>query len=85
MRKRASDGRAGSTSDTLQQRRMNLFMCGIVGIASTELGARQDIETIRLMCNAIVHRGPDDEGSSDPAGTLTDSLLGETQRRKGMS
>ena len=37
-------------------------MCGIAGIASTELGARQDIETIRLMCTAIVHRGPDDEG-----------------------
>ena len=37
-------------------------MCGIAGIASTELGARQDVETIRLMCNAIVHRGPDDEG-----------------------
>jgi asparagine synthase (glutamine-hydrolysing) len=37
-------------------------MCGIAGIASTELGERQDVETIRLMCNAIVHRGPDDEG-----------------------
>jgi asparagine synthase (glutamine-hydrolysing) len=37
-------------------------MCGIAGVASTELGARQDVETIRLMCNAIVHRGPDDEG-----------------------
>jgi asparagine synthase (glutamine-hydrolysing) len=37
-------------------------MCGIAGIASTELDARQDIETIRPMCNAIVHRGPDDEG-----------------------
>ena len=37
-------------------------MCGIAGIVSTELGARQDVETIRLMCNAIVHRGPDDEG-----------------------
>ena len=37
-------------------------MCGIAGIVSTELGARQDVETIRLMCIAIVHRGPDDEG-----------------------
>jgi asparagine synthase (glutamine-hydrolysing) len=37
-------------------------MCGIAGIVNTELGARQDVETIRLMCNAIVHRGPDDEG-----------------------
>lgn len=37
-------------------------MCGIAGIANTEPGSRQDIETIRLMCDAIVHRGPDDEG-----------------------
>ncbi len=37
-------------------------MCGIAGIASTGQGAREDVETIRLMCNAIVHRGPDDEG-----------------------
>jgi asparagine synthase (glutamine-hydrolysing) len=37
-------------------------MCGIAGIASTEPGSRQDVETIRLMCNAIVHRGPDDDG-----------------------
>ncbi len=37
-------------------------MCGIAGIVSTEFGARQDLETIRLMCSAIVHRGPDDEG-----------------------
>jgi asparagine synthase (glutamine-hydrolysing) len=37
-------------------------MCGIAGIVSTEPSARQDVETIRLMCNAIVHRGPDDEG-----------------------
>jgi asparagine synthase (glutamine-hydrolysing) len=37
-------------------------MCGIAGIASTELGARQDVEAIRVMCNAVVHRGPDEEG-----------------------
>ena len=37
-------------------------MCGITGILGIESGARQDVETIRLMCNAIVHRGPDDEG-----------------------
>lgn len=37
-------------------------MCGIAGIASAEAGVRQDVESIRLMCNAIVHRGPDDEG-----------------------
>jgi asparagine synthase (glutamine-hydrolysing) len=37
-------------------------MCGIAGIATTEPGARQDVETIRLMCDAVIHRGPDDEG-----------------------
>ncbi len=37
-------------------------MCGIAGIASTQPGLRHDIEAVRLMCNAIVHRGPDDEG-----------------------
>ena len=37
-------------------------MCGIAGIVSTEPGAKQDGETIRRMCDAIVHRGPDDQG-----------------------
>jgi asparagine synthase (glutamine-hydrolysing) len=37
-------------------------MCGIAGIANTEPGARPDAETIRLMCNTLIHRGPDDEG-----------------------
>ena len=37
-------------------------MCGIAGIASTEPDTRQDVETIRRMCDAIVHRGPDDDG-----------------------
>jgi asparagine synthase (glutamine-hydrolysing) len=37
-------------------------MCGIAGIANSEVGTQQDIEAIRLMCNSIVHRGPDDEG-----------------------
>jgi asparagine synthase (glutamine-hydrolysing) len=37
-------------------------MCGIAGIAGTEPDLRQDVGTIRLMCSAIVHRGPDDEG-----------------------
>lgn len=37
-------------------------MCGIVGIASTESGLRPEVETIRVMCDAIVHRGPDDQG-----------------------
>ena len=46
------------------------FMCGIAGIVSTELGTKQDPKTIRLMCDSIVHRGPDDEGFyfSDGAG-----------------
>lgn len=37
-------------------------MCGIAGIVSTEPGAKQDGETIRHMCDAILHRGPDDRG-----------------------
>ncbi len=45
-------------------------MCGIAGIATTERGAAPDTEVIRRMCHAIVHRGPDDEGSycSDSVG-----------------
>jgi len=37
-------------------------MCGIAGICTTGVNAWQDAESIRQMCNAIVHRGPDDEG-----------------------
>jgi asparagine synthase (glutamine-hydrolysing) len=37
-------------------------MCGIAGIVSTEPGAKQDVQTVRSMCDAITHRGPDDEG-----------------------
>src|SRR5215467_14127880 len=37
-------------------------MCGIAGIVGTEADVPQDVGTIRLMCNAIIHRGPDDEG-----------------------
>jgi asparagine synthase (glutamine-hydrolysing) len=37
-------------------------MCGIAGIVSAETSVRQDVETIRRMCNAIAHRGPDDDG-----------------------
>jgi asparagine synthase (glutamine-hydrolysing) len=37
-------------------------MCGIAGIATTDLDAKVHAETIRVMCHAIVHRGPDDEG-----------------------
>jgi asparagine synthase (glutamine-hydrolysing) len=37
-------------------------MCGIVGILNFETGTPVDAEILRRMCNAIVHRGPDDEG-----------------------
>ncbi|MGH9513711.1 MAG: asparagine synthase (glutamine-hydrolyzing) [Terriglobales bacterium] len=37
-------------------------MCGIAGIVDSRAGARVDQFTIHRMCEAIVHRGPDDEG-----------------------
>src|ERR1044071_3718343 len=37
-------------------------MCGIAGIVSKDRGARIDGAPVRAMCDAIVHRGPDDEG-----------------------
>jgi asparagine synthase (glutamine-hydrolysing) len=37
-------------------------MCGIAGIVSAAPGDRIDAPTIHRMCQAIVHRGPDDEG-----------------------
>src|SRR2546427_5203331 len=37
-------------------------MCGIAGIVSAEPGDRIEAATIHRMCDAIVHRGPDDEG-----------------------
>jgi asparagine synthase (glutamine-hydrolysing) len=37
-------------------------MCGIAGIVSAEAGDRIEASTIHRMCQAIVHRGPDDEG-----------------------
>jgi asparagine synthase (glutamine-hydrolysing) len=37
-------------------------MCGIAGIVSAATGERIEAGTIRRMCHAIVHRGPDDEG-----------------------
>lgn len=37
-------------------------MCGIVGIVNTGADGRIEAATIRRMCQAIVHRGPDDEG-----------------------
>ena len=37
-------------------------MCGIAGIVSAAADDRIDASTIHRMCQAIVHRGPDDEG-----------------------
>jgi len=37
-------------------------MCGIVGVWRGASGAPVAEETVRRMCDAIVHRGPDDEG-----------------------
>ena len=37
-------------------------MCGIAGIVSAAAGEQIDAEAIHRMCQAIVHRGPDDEG-----------------------
>jgi len=37
-------------------------MCGIAGIVSTTADQRVEAATIHRMCEAIVHRGPDDEG-----------------------
>jgi asparagine synthase (glutamine-hydrolysing) len=37
-------------------------MCGIAGVMQFREGARVEPETLRHMCAAMVHRGPDDEG-----------------------
>ncbi len=37
-------------------------MCGIAGIVSEDVNDHIEAGTIRQMCQAIVHRGPDDEG-----------------------
>jgi asparagine synthase (glutamine-hydrolysing) len=37
-------------------------MCGIAGIVSSQAGDRIEVSTIDRMCQAIVHRGPDDQG-----------------------
>ena len=37
-------------------------MCGIAGMVSAAAGERIDASVIHRMCQAIVHRGPDDEG-----------------------
>lgn len=38
-------------------------MCGIAGILNTEAGPPPDEAIIHRMCQSIVHRGPDDEGT----------------------
>lgn len=37
-------------------------MCGIVGVAWGNDGTSVALSDVRRMANAIVHRGPDDEG-----------------------
>jgi asparagine synthase (glutamine-hydrolysing) len=44
-------------------------MCGIAGIVSTAPGEKIDPGAIHRMCQAIVHRGPDDEGVFVKGGT----------------
>jgi asparagine synthase (glutamine-hydrolysing) len=44
-------------------------MCGIAGIVSAAADDRIEASTIHRMCQAIVHRGPDDEGIFVKGGT----------------
>jgi asparagine synthase (glutamine-hydrolysing) len=44
-------------------------MCGIAGIVDERAAVRIDEATIHRMCQAIVHRGPDDEGIFVKSGT----------------
>jgi len=37
-------------------------MCGIAGFAGWPLGAEEGGRAVRAMCDAIIHRGPDDSG-----------------------
>src|SRR6266849_8590343 len=37
-------------------------MCGIAGVVQSHRDGAVDYATIQRMCEAIVHRGPDDEG-----------------------
>jgi asparagine synthase (glutamine-hydrolysing) len=50
-------------------------MCGIAGVMKFRDGARVESETLRQMCAAMVHRGPDDEG------IYTDGSVGLGMRR----
>jgi len=38
-------------------------MCGIAGIVTLKKGVPVDVEPLRRMCAAMVHRGPDDDGT----------------------
>jgi asparagine synthase (glutamine-hydrolysing) len=50
-------------------------MCGIAGLVHNEHDRAASADTIRRMCDAIVHRGPDDEG------VFTDGPCGLGMRR----
>jgi asparagine synthase (glutamine-hydrolysing) len=43
-------------------------MCGIAGVVDSDAGAQVDESAVHRMCEAIVHRGPDDEGIHVKAG-----------------
>jgi asparagine synthase (glutamine-hydrolysing) len=44
-------------------------MCGIAGIVSAAVDDRIEASTVHRMCQAIIHRGPDDEGTFVKDGT----------------
>ena len=44
-------------------------MCGIAGMVSTAADQRVEAAAIHRMCEALVHRGPDDEGIFVKGGT----------------
>ena len=45
-------------------------MCGIAGMLASDRASTPDMESVRRMCDAMVHRGPDDHGyrSDGPCG-----------------
>ncbi len=49
--------------DPAQQIDFTKFMCGIAGIVGCDRGYLADPADLRRMCQTIVHRGPDDEGT----------------------
>jgi len=50
-------------------------MCGIAGYVGWQLSSQEREETVRSMCDAIAHRGPDDQG------IWTDERVGLGMRR----